>query len=185
MSDTRSPILVMGVSGAGKSTVARGIAERLGGVFVDADDLHPAENVAAMSRGEPLTDAMRWGWLDQVADKVAASKPFAVVACSALKLIYRDRLRARLGDFPIVYLAGDYDLLRTRMAQRKGHYMPVSLLVSQFEALEPPTTDENLITVSVAPAADKIIELAMTELSYRLQGGPERSGQAELPRRTT
>lgn len=184
MSERQGPILVMGVSGAGKSTVARGLAERLGGVYVDADDLHPEENVATMARGEPLTDELRWGWLDRVAEAMARTEPFAVVACSALKRAYRDRLRAHLGDFPIVYLDGDYDLLRARMARREGHYMPVSLLDSQFAALEPPTGDEAAITVSVAPPPEEIVEAALTKLSSRLQGGPAGSGQAQHhPRR--
>ncbi|EYD72772.1 gluconokinase [Limimaricola hongkongensis] len=186
MNERRGPILVMGVSGAGKSTVARGLAARLGGVYLDADDLHPEENVAAMSRGEPLTDALRWGWLDLVAEAMARTEPFAVVACSALKRAYRDRLRARLGEFPIVYLDGDYDLLRARMSIREGHYMPVSLLDSQFEALEPPSPEEGAIAVSVAPPPDEIIAEAAERLSSRLQGGPDGSGQADTtPRRTS
>lgn len=186
MGERHGPILVMGVSGAGKSTIARGLAARLGGVYIDADDLHPEENVATMARGEPLTDALRWGWLDLVAAEMAATEPFAVVACSALKRAYRDRLRAHLGDFPIIYLDGDYELLRERMASREGHYMPVSLLDSQFEALEPPTGDENAIAVSVAPPPDEVVEAAVTRLSSRLQGGPEGSGQADTtPRRNS
>ncbi len=185
MVDTQNPVLVMGVSGAGKSTVARGLAERLGGVYVDADDLHPEANVAAMSRGEPLTDDMRWGWLDRVAEAVASTEPFAVFACSALKRIYRDRLRGHLGDFPIVYLDGDYALLRIRMAKREGHYMPVSLLDSQFEALEPPTPEEGAIAVSVAPAPDEIVAQALTQLSSRLQRGSDGSGQAHTPSKTS
>lgn len=186
MTVRREPILVMGVSGAGKSTVARGLAEHLGGVYVDADDLHPEENVAAMSRGEPLTDAMRWGWLDRVAEVVERTEPFAVFACSALKRAYRTRLRDHLGDFPIIYLDGDYTLLRERMARRKGHYMPVSLLDSQFEALEPPVPEEGAIAVSVAPPPEEVVDAALRELSSRLQGGPEQSGQAgNTPRRTS
>ncbi|MFT6532643.1 MAG: gluconokinase [Limimaricola cinnabarinus] len=184
MREGQEPVLVMGVSGAGKSTVARGLAERLGGVYVDADDLHPEENVAAMARGEPLTDALRWGWLDAVAETMATTEPFAVVACSALKQVYRDRLRARLGEFPIVYLEGDHALLRGRMAQREGHYMPVSLLDSQFATLEPPAPEEGAIRVSVAPSPEEVLEAAFTALSSRLQGGPDGSGQTHTPRRT-
>ena len=185
MNDGRQPVLVMGVSGSGKSTVARGLAERLDGVYVDADDLHPEENVAAMARGEPLTDALRWGWLDAVAEAMATTEPFAVVACSALKRVYRDRLRARLGAFPIVFLEGDHALLRERMAQREGHYMPVSLLDSQFATLEPPAPEEGAIRVSVAPPPDEVLDTALSELSPRLQGGPEGSGQTHTPRRTS
>ncbi len=186
MSERRGPVLVMGVSGAGKSTVARGLAERLGGVYVDADDLHPEENVATMARGEPLTDALRWGWLDLVAKAMAETEPFAVVACSALKRAYRDRLRAHLGPFPIIDLDGDRAQLRERMSRREGHYMPVSLLDSQLQTLEPPGPDEDAIAVSVAPSPDEIIATALTQLSSRLQGGPDGSGQADhTPRRTS
>lgn len=165
MAEKRGPVLVMGVSSSGKSTVAYALAERLGGVYVDADDLHPEENVAAMSRGEPLTDEMRWGWLDLLAEKVAETKPFAVFACSALKRSYRDRLRMHLGTMQIVYLEGNYNLLRDRMAKRKGHYMPVSLLDSQFQALERPTAEERAITVSVAPPPEEVVENALAKLS--------------------
>ncbi|MGR3592486.1 MAG: gluconokinase [Limimaricola soesokkakensis] len=186
MSERQGPILVMGVSGAGKSTIARGLADRLGGVYVDADDLHPEENVATMARGEPLTDELRWGWLDLVAKAMAETEPFAVVACSALKRAYRDRLRAHLGPFPIIYLDGDYELLRDRMSDREGHYMPVSLLDSQFEALQPPTPEEEAICVSVTPPPEQVLETALKKLSSRLQGGPDGSGQADhTPRRTS
>ncbi len=185
MADKEMPVLVMGVSAVGKTTVARGLAERLGGTFVDADDHHPDANVEAMRRGEPLTDEMRWGWLDLLAEVMAAAEPFAVVACSALKRSYRDRLRKRLGDFPIVYLAGDYKLLKSRMEARTDHYMPVSLLDSQFAALEPPAPEENAIEISVEPLPDEVLDEAEAQLAPRLQGGPEdRSGQAQHdPRR--
>ena len=167
MSEGQAPVLVMGVSGVGKSTVARTLAERLGGVYVDADDLHPEENVAIMARGEPLTDALRWGWLDAVAEVMVRTEPFAVVACSALKRVYRDRLRATAGEFPIIHLEGEPELLRARMARRKGHYMPVSLLDSQFAALEPPGPEEGAIRVSVAPEPEAVIETALRALSFR------------------
>ena len=103
-----------------------------------------------------------------------------------LKRAYRDRLRAHLGPFPIIYLDGDYELLRDRMSDREGHYMPVSLLDSQFEALEPPTPEEGAICVSVTPPPEQVLETALKKLSSRLQGGPDGSGQADhTPRRTS
>ncbi|SDE80622.1 gluconokinase [Limimaricola pyoseonensis] len=182
MAQAGRPVLVMGVSAVGKSTVAKGLAARLGGVYVDADDHHPEENVAAMRRGEPLTDAMRWGWLDRLAEVAQATQPFAVIACSALRRAYRDRLRERIGEFPIVYLHGDYDLLRARMEAREDHYMPVSLLDSQFALLEPPAPEERAIELSVAPSPEEVLDRAEALIAPRLQGGPEGSGQAH-PRR--
>ncbi len=185
MAMATQPVLVMGVSGVGKTTVARGLAQRLDAVFIDADDHHPAANVAAMQRGEPLTDDQRWGWLDRLAEVIADTKPSAVVACSALKRSYRDRLRRRVGPLQIVFLTGDRALLSDRMSARSGHYMPVSLLDSQIATLQPPEPDEAALTLSVADPAAALIDRAVTFLSPRLQGGPvSRSGQTPTdPRR--
>ncbi len=143
-------VVLMGVSGCGKSSVGAALSARLSVPYVDGDDLHPAENVAKMARGEPLTDADRWPWLDRVAGVLADRAP-VIVGCSALKRGYRDRIRAGAGG-PVrfVHLAGSRDLIAGRMAQRTGHYMPLSLLDSQFAALEAPGADEAAVTVDIA-----------------------------------
>lgn len=133
-------VVVMGVCGCGKSTVGAALAHGLQWPFLDADDFHPAANVAKMSAGLPLSDDDRWPWLDRIAAELAgilARGDHAVLACSALKQAYRDRL-ARAGDVRFVHLAGDYDTIASRLASRRHRYMPSTLLASQFEALEPP-----------------------------------------------
>jgi len=155
---SRTPlvIVVMGVSGCGKSTVGRVLAERLGWVFQEGDDLHPASNVAKMRAGVALTDEDRWPWLDRVAawieGRLAAGQS-GVVACSALKRIYRERL-ARQGGVVFVYMAVDRHDLEERLAGRRGHYMPAALLASQLEILEEPGTDESVIRVDAKISAD-------------------------------
>jgi gluconokinase len=144
---TRSnDVVVMGVSGSGKSTIGRLIAQRLGGTFIDADDLHSAAARSKMSTGVPLSDEDRWPWLDALAARIAeqpAENGPAVVACSALRLSYRDRLRTG-ADKPLafVHLHGDEDLLELRMTRRSDHFMPTALLPSQLETLEPLSRDE-------------------------------------------
>jgi gluconokinase len=158
------PVLViMGVSGSGKSTVAGLLAGSLGWDLAEGDDLHPAANVAKMHAGQPLSDDDRWPWLETIADWIrahtAAGTP-GVVTCSALKKRYRDVLRGEGVMF--VFLDGSKDRISDRLASRHGHFMPPALLESQFEALEAPTADENFITlcVSASPAeeAQEIID---------------------------
>lgn len=150
-------IVIMGVSGCGKSSVGAALAQRLGLPYRDGDDLHPAENVAKMAAGIALTDADRWPWLDRVAQKLRDEAPM-IIGCSALRRVYRDRIREGAGG-PVrfIHLAGDRDLIAGRMAQRQGHYMPPSLLDSQFAALEPPGPDEAL-TVSIDQPLAGIID---------------------------
>lgn len=137
-------IVVMGVSGCGKSSVGAGLAARLGIPYRDGDDLHPPENVARMRAGVPLTDADRWPWLDRVALVLAREAP-VIVGCSALRRAYRDRLRAGAGGLVrFVHLAGNRDLIAGRLSARTGHYMPPGLLDSQFATLEVPGPDEAL-----------------------------------------
>jgi gluconokinase len=137
-------VVIMGVSGCGKSSVGEGVAARLGIPYRDGDDLHPAANVEKMRAGVPLTDDDRWPWLDRVAAVLATEAP-VIVGCSALRRAYRDHLRAGAGG-PVrfIHLTGSRDVIAARMALRKGHYMPASLLDSQFAALEPPGPDEAL-----------------------------------------
>lgn len=161
-------VVVMGVSGSGKTTVGSRLAERFGVTFRDADEFHPAANVAKMSAGIALTDADRWPWLDAIGDAILATSPEQpiVVSCSALKRVYRDRIRERAGrpvDF--VYLHGPRELLERRMATRSGHFMPVSLLDSQLATLEPPSTDERAIPMSIALPVETIVEGVLEALA--------------------
>jgi len=133
-------VVVMGVSGCGKSTVGEALAASLGWRFLDADDFHPPANVAKMAAGTPLVDEDRWPWLDRLAAEMRAINAGggdAVLACSALRQAYRDRLAAA-GDVRFVHLAGDLPTIAARLASRQHRYMPQSLLASQFATLEPP-----------------------------------------------
>src|SRR6202048_5141209 len=134
-------LIVMGVSGSGKSTIADKLAERLGWTYEDGDKFHPASNIAKMSAGQPLTDEDRWPWLQAIADeidRVCREGQHAVIACSALKRAYRDVLVHGRNDVRIIYLSGREPLIASRLALRKGHFMPPGLLASQFKTLEPP-----------------------------------------------
>jgi gluconokinase len=144
-------ILIMGVSGCGKSSVGAALGRRLGLPYRDGDDLHPPDNIAKMRAGIPLTDDDRWPWLDRVAQVLNAEAP-VIVGCSALRRAYRDRIRGRAGGpVRIVHLAGSRDVIAARLAARTGHYMPATLLDSQFATLEPPGPDEALTLDIVAP----------------------------------
>jgi len=151
-------IVVMGVSGSGKSSVARGVAETLGGTYLEADDLHPAENVAHMAAGKPLDDAMRAPWLERICQEMTVcTDPIVVTACSALKRDYRSLMRRNIPSLKIVYLNGSKSLIASRMAARQDHFMPLSLLDSQFATLEIPTTDEGALHVSIAPPLVEVV----------------------------
>ena len=156
-------IVVMGVSGSGKTTVARLLAGRLGWAFAEADEFHSPANVAKMRAGVALNDDDRRPWLAAIADRIdsarEANEPI-VVTCSALKRRYRDILVASRPDVALVYLKGDYDTIAQRMAARPHHYMPVSLLKSQFEALEEPTADEHAIVLDIRRTPEELVDLA-------------------------
>jgi carbohydrate kinase (thermoresistant glucokinase family) len=159
-------IVVMGVSGAGKTTVGIALAERLGLRFVDADDLHPAANVEKMAAGIPLTDDDRWPWLAAVGDDLAAAEePGLVVACSALKRSYRDAIRARADDVDFVLLTAPAAVLRDRIGHRPGHFMPASLLDSQLAILEPFQSDERGLLIEASGAVEEVAEAAAALLS--------------------
>jgi len=134
-------VLVMGVSGSGKTTIGEALARELGWAYLDADDFHPQANVDKMAAGIPLGDADRRPWLDRINEKLLEmerDERSVVVGCSALKQAYRERLRSGLRNFRVVYLKGEFDLIRGRVTSRTHRYMPASLLQSQFDALEPP-----------------------------------------------
>jgi gluconokinase len=160
-------LIVMGVSGSGKSTIAEKLAERLGWSYEDGDKFHPPSNVAKMSAGHPLTDADRWPWLIAIAeeiDRVSRAGQHAVIACSALKRAYRDVLVHGRDDVRIIFLKGTQALIASRLTQRKGHFMPPGLLESQFETLEPPGADENALTVSIDAPVDAIVDDIVRQL---------------------
>jgi gluconokinase len=160
-------LIVMGVSGSGKSTIAAALAKKLSWTFEDGDCFHPASNVAKMSAGHPLTDEDRWPWLGAIADeidRVCRANGHVVIACSALKRAYRDALIRGRNDVRIVYLDGSKTLISERLARRKGHFMPPGLLDSQFKTLEPPQADENSITVSIDAAVETIVEDILRKL---------------------
>jgi gluconokinase len=161
-------IVVMGVSGAGKSTVGQLIATQLGAPFRDADSFHPPANVAKMSSGQPLTDEDRWPWLNAIAAWIAehrAAGTTCVVTCSALKRVYRDIVTGnQRADVRIVYLKGDFDLIAARLASRKGHFMPPALLKSQFETLQEPAPDEHAITAPIDATPEEIAARVVAQL---------------------
>ena len=152
-------LVVMGVSGSGKTTIGRPVAERLGWDFEEGDELHPAANIAKMKAGHALTDADRGPWLLAVRgwiDAEIAAGRSGVITCSALKRAYRDRLRREGVRF--VYLKGDEATIRQRVQHRSGHFMPVSLLDSQFDTLEPPTPDEHPIVIDTHQPIERQVE---------------------------
>jgi gluconokinase len=157
------PIVVMGVSGSGKSVTGSRLAAELGRPFVDADDLHPAANKQKMAQGVPLTDDDRWGWLDTVGARLGEDTP--VIACSALKRVYRDRLRAAAPDTLFVHLHGTRELLADRIGHRVHEYMPATLLDSQLATLQPLQTDERGVVVDVTPPVAEVVENIITELT--------------------
>jgi len=156
-------VLVMGVAGAGKTTIGEALAYELGWPFIDADDYHPPENVAKMKAGIPLEDADRWPWLARL-NKELREKTNAILACSALKASYRERLAQGIERFTTVYLDGDFALINERMKDRRHRYMPAALLESQFAALEPPA---DAIRVDVAADPSSCVALIRRRLQQQ------------------
>jgi len=152
-------ILVMGICGTGKTTVAGLLAAHLRRPLVEADDYHAAEAIERMARGEALTDADRWDWLDRVAKAATTTGSSTVIACSALKRAYRARLVERLGLIDIVFLQGSRPLVTARMSRRTAHYMPTSLIDSQLADLEPPKGGE-VLTLEIADPPDQLAAAA-------------------------
>jgi carbohydrate kinase (thermoresistant glucokinase family) len=164
-------LVVMGVSGCGKTSVGRQLAQTLRLDFIEGDELHPPRNVALMAAGTPLTDADRADWLATIAARLGQAQAGGrglVVSCSALKRRYRDVLRAACPGLRFVYLHGPATLLRERLGARTGHYMPPSLLDSQLATLEPPAADECAIILDIAPPTHQVVAAALAQL----QGTP-------------
>ncbi len=160
-------VLIMGVAGSGKTTIARALAERLGWRYQEGDALHPQANVARMSAGTPLTDADRWPWLHAIAaviDTWRAEGQNGIVTCSALTRAYRDILIGPRADVRLVFLAGDKPLIAARMAARTGHFMPPALLDSQLATLEPPGPDENPIVADISLGPDAIVSTLVAQI---------------------
>jgi gluconokinase len=173
---TGCALIVMGVSGSGKTTVAELIAKRLGWPFMEGDRLHPKANVEKMRQGIPLTDADRAPWLDRIGEELkswAAEGRSGVMTCSALKRAYRDRIRIARPDVRFVYLKGSLALIEARVAARHHEYMPASLLQSQFDTLEEPTPDEpGVVTIDAAGSADEEAAAAIAALGLAASGRP-------------
>ncbi|WP_254696027.1 gluconokinase [Palleronia sp. THAF1] len=163
MSDrVTGPIVVMGVSGCGKTTIGEMLAERTGLTYIDGDALHPQDNIDKMAEGVPLVDSDRWPWLERVGQELDAD---TIIGCSALKRIYRELIRRKAGDVVFVYLRGARETLIDRMEHRDRHFMPVDLLDSQLATLEEPGADERAVTVDIELSPDQIIDRVVAALT--------------------
>lgn len=167
MSPTPQHLVIMGVSGSGKTTISTLLSEQLGWIAAEADEFHPASNIAKMSSGTPLTDEDRWPWLDSIRtwmDTQAGNGRSTIVTCSALKRVYRDVLATAAGEVHFIHLNGDAAVLRERMKTRSGHFMPASLLPSQLNTLEPLAEDEAGIVVDILRPPGEIAGDIITRL---------------------
>ena len=163
-------VVAMGVCSSGKTSVGTVVASRLNWTFIEGDDLHPPANITKMASGVPLTDEDRWPWLDSIADRmreIDKAGESAVVACSALRQAYRDRLRRSGADLCFLHLTGDVSLIRQRMQNRSGHFMPAGLLDSQLATLEPAGVDEALYEVDITRNVGDLAEAAIKYLTSR------------------
>jgi gluconokinase len=170
----------MGVSGSGKSTIAGRLAERLRWTCEDGDRFHPKSNVEKMRAGHPLTDQDRAPWLKAIADeidRVCRNGEHAVIACSALKRAYRGILVHGRSDVRIIFLKGSRDLIAKRLALRKGHFMPPTLLESQFNTLEPPGSDEDPVVADIAPSIESIVDQILAQLKFDGTGQNQHQGK--------
>ena len=160
-------LVAMGVSGSGKTTIGEALAGRLGWRFEDGDTFHPPRNVAKMRAGQPLSDEDRGPWLQAIADEIdraCDAGERVVMACSALRRVYRDILVHGRDGIRLVYLAGTQALIGSRLRRRKGHFMPPDLLASQFATLEPPSANERVVTVSIDAPVDRIVDDILRQL---------------------
>lgn len=164
MKTSPGQFIVMGVSGCGKSAVAKLLAAQTHGEFIDGDDFHPPGNKAKMAAGIPLTDEDRWGWLDilnrELRSHVGTGRPL-FLACSALRQVYRDRLSAGISTLRFIYLKGSKEVIRERMESRKNHFMPPALLDSQFATLEEPL---DAIVVDIANPLEAVVDMALRRI---------------------
>jgi carbohydrate kinase (thermoresistant glucokinase family) len=168
--DRFAVLVIMGVSGCGKTTIAELLSRELGWTYRDGDEFHPKSNVEKMHSGTPLTDEDRWPWLNAIAAWIDWKRQVgahAIVTCSALKRVYRDILIGPREDVGLIYLKGDEELIAQRLARRKDHFMPKGLLRSQFQTLQEPGPDERPITVSIAPTPEEIVAMILKELQKR------------------
>src|SRR5262245_7203939 len=177
MSEPTSPlaIVLMGVSSSGKSTTGLRLSQLLGWPFRDADSFLPPANIAKMSRGIPLDDNDRWPWLDAIAafiDAELAEDRSVLVSCSALKRSYRRRLVRDRTDVRLVFLQGRFELIAKRMAERRDHFMPLSLLQNQFEVLEEPSAEENALVVPVAEPVERVAQIIIAKLGLKARAEP-------------
>jgi gluconokinase len=162
-------VIVFGVSGAGKTTIGKLLAEELGWQFYEADDFHPRANIEKMRSGRPLTDEDRWPWLERLREQITrslASREDAVLACSALKRAYREGLRVN-EDVKFVFLRGDYALVENQLRRRRGHFMNPALLQSQFADLEEPRPDEDVITIDLGRSPQELVDEIKVKLNLR------------------
>ena len=171
MRDQSNParlLVVMGVAGCGKTTIGEHLAAETGGTFLDGDAFHPPANIEKMSRGDPLTDADRWPWLEIFGREIASRKGLVIGGCSSLKRAYRDVITKAAGE-PVLFICldGSRELIADRMGKREGHFMPTSLLDSQFATLEIPAKDENAILVDIAATTGKIVADIKRQLDDR------------------
>ena len=165
-------VIVFGVSGAGKTTIGKMLADQLGWTFYEADDFHPLANVEKMHIGRPLTDEDRWPWLERLRDQIKRSisaKEKTVLACSALKRVYRERLRVS-DDVKFVFLRGHYDLVEKQLRHRNNHFMNPALLRSQFADLEEPASDEKVLTIELGPSPQELVDEIKTRLALSEMG---------------
>ena len=163
-------LIVMGVAGSGKTTIAEALAARIGWAFKDGDFFHPPSNVEKMRSGHPLTDDDRWPWLRAIADEIDRTREtngHIIIACSALKRVYRDILIGDRRGVALIYLKGSRELIGQRLRERRGHFMPPQLLDSQFATLEEPDVGERAIVVDVAPTVDAIVDDILRQLQRR------------------
>jgi gluconokinase len=159
-------LVIYGVSAAGKTTIGKLLARELDWRFLEADDFHPAANIEKMRSGRPLTDEDRWPWLERLRKQIKrslAARENAVLACSALKRAYRERLHLS-GEVKFVFLRGDYALIEEQLSQRRGHFMNPRLLRSQFADLEEPTPDEDVLTIELGGTPRELVEEIKTKL---------------------
>ena len=165
-------VIIFGVSGAGKTTVGKLLSRQLGWRFVEADDFHPVANIEKMRSGHPLTDGDRWPWLDrlrQQIEQVLSARENAVLACSALKRAYRDRLRVN-DEVKFVFLRGDHALVEKQLRSRRGHFMDANLLQSQFDDLEEPRPDENVLPIELGRSPEEIARRIEAKLNLAGSG---------------